>query len=95
MSDQLDISKVARLARLKLSEEEAAEFTPQLATVLSYIDTLNELDVEGIEPSAHAKPVFAEPRADVPGESMPVELLEQNAPSFAQDQIRVPRVVES
>ncbi len=95
VSDQLDISKVARLARLKLTEEEAKEFTPQLETILSYIDTLNELDVEGVEPSSHAKPVFAVPRSDVPGTSLPAAKLEQNAPSFAQEQIRVPRVVES
>lgn len=95
MSDQLDISHVARLARLKLSEEEAAEFTPQLETILSHIDSLNELNVEGIEPSAHSSPVFAIPRLDEPGTSMPAESLEQNAPSFAQEQVRVPRVVES
>jgi len=95
VSDQLDISHVAHLARLKLSEEEAQEFTPQLETILSYIDTLNELDVEGVEPSAHAKPVFATPREDEPGTSLEAETLEQNAPSFAQDQVRVPRVVES
>jgi len=95
VSDHINISHVARLARLKLTDEEAAEFTPQLETILSYIDTLNELDVSGIEPSAHASPVFAEPRKDVPGVSMDPSLLEQNAPSFAQSQVRVPRVVES
>ena len=95
MSDQLDISHVARLARLKLSPEEAEEFTPQLQTILSYIDTLNELDVEGVEASSHSKRVFAEPRADEPSASMDVSLLEQNAPSFAQEQVRVPRVIES
>lgn len=95
VSDSINIAKVARLARLKLTDEEAAEFTPQLETILSYIDSLNELDVEGIEPSAYASPIFAIPRTDEPGTSMSVELLEQNAPSFAQDQIRVPRVVES
>jgi len=95
VSDSLNISHVARLARLKLTEEEAEEFTPQLETILSYIDTLNELNVEGVDASAHAKRVFAEPRADEPGKSIDVSLLEQNAPAFAQDQIRVPRVVES
>jgi len=95
VSDKLDITHVARLARLKISEDEVAEYTPQLETILSYIDTLNELDVEGIEPSAHAKPVFAEPREDIAGTSMAVESLEQNAPAFAQEQIKVPRVVES
>ncbi len=95
VSDQLDISHVAKLARLELTEAEAAEFTPQLETILSHIDSLNELDVEGVEPSAHAKPVFAVPRVDEPGESMPVEGLEQNAPAFMQGQVRVPRVVES
>jgi len=95
VSENLDITKVAKLARLNISEEEATTFIPQLETILSYIDTLNELDVTGIEPSAHAKPVFAIPREDVPGASMPVEAIEQNAPSYAQDQVRVPRVVES
>lgn len=95
MSDQIDISYVAKLARLKLSEEEAAEFTPQLSTILSHIESLNEVNVDGVEPSAHASPVFAIPRADEPGVSMPAESLEQNAPSFSQEQVRVPRVVES
>ena len=95
MSENLDITHIAKLARLNISEEEASTFIPQLETILSYIDTLNELDVSGIEPSAHAKPVFAIPRADIVGSSMPAESLEQNAPSFAQDQVRVPRVVES
>ncbi len=95
MSQNIDIAHVARLARLKLSEEEAAEFTPQLETILTYIDTLNELDVSEIEPSAHASPVFAVPRTDTPGTSLPASALEQNAPSFMHDQVRVPRVVES
>lgn len=95
MSDHINISHAAKLARLKLTEEEAEEFTPQLENVLSYIDTLNELDVSGVEPSAHASPIFADPRKDIPGTSMPAESLEQNAPAFAQSQVRVPRVVES
>ncbi len=95
MSENLDISHVTRLARLELTPEEAAEFTPQLETILSYIDTLNELDVSGVEPSAHSSPVFAVPRLDEPGQSLPAESLELNAPAFAQDQVKVPRVVES
>ena len=95
MSDNLDISHVARLARLKLSEEEAAEFTPQLQTIISHIDSLNELDVSGVEPSAHSSPVFAIPRLDEPGVSLSQESLQQIAPSFTQEQVRVPRVVES
>lgn len=95
MSENLDISHVAHLARLKLSAEEAAEFTPQLQTILSHIDSLNELDVTGIEPSAHSSPIFATPRVDESRPSLPQESLEQNAPSFAQEQIRVPRVVEA
>lgn len=95
MSAQIDIAHIARLARLKLTEAEVAEFTPQLDRILSYIGELNEIDTDQVEPSSHASALYAIPRADVPQQGMLVEQVEQNAPAFVQDQIQVPRVVES
>lgn len=96
MSDTpINLDYVARLARLKITEEEKSEFAPQLEKILGYIDTLNEIDVSDIEPTAHATPVYAVPREDVPGVSFTQELAMQNAPASAQEQIKVPRVVES
>ena len=45
-----DVRKVASLARLKLSDDEIAEFSEQLGNVLDYVEVLNELDVTDVEP---------------------------------------------
>ena len=55
---KLDVAHTANLARLDLSAEEIATFQGQLDKILDYVEKLTELDVEGIEPTAHASPVF-------------------------------------
>ena len=61
----LDVRYVAGLARFQLSEEEIAEFQPQLEHVLSYIAQLHEVNVEGVEPTAHTAAVFNVFRPDI------------------------------
>ena len=92
----MDIHKVANLARIELSDEEAEEFGGQLDQILKYVDQLNEIDIEGIEPTAHAAPVFDVYRED---EVDPSRILSQaevlgNAPATAHDQIKMPKVIE-
>ena len=92
----MDINKVANLARIELSDEETEEFGGQLEQILKYIDQLNEIDIEGIEPTAHAAPVFDVYRED---EEQPERILSQkevldNAPATAHDQIKMPKVIE-
>ena len=53
----LDVRDVARLARIELTDEEAATFQSQLGRVLEYVEQLGKLDVSGVEPTAHANPV--------------------------------------
>lgn len=89
----IDVRYVANLARLELSDEEVALFQPQLEAILGHVDTLMKLDVSGIEPTAHAAPVFDRMRDDTPHESLPAAALLQNAPDQSQGQIRVPKVV--
>ncbi|MES2476673.1 MAG: Asp-tRNA(Asn)/Glu-tRNA(Gln) amidotransferase subunit GatC [Verrucomicrobiota bacterium] len=90
---QIDVSYVAKLARLELSGAEVAEFQPQIEAILGYAESLSKLDVSGIDSSAHAIPVFGRMRDDIPGTSLTAEAMLQNAPDQAQGQIRVPKVV--
>ena len=89
----IDVRYVANLARLELTDEEAAIFQPQLEAILQHVEALSKLDVTGIDPTAHPAPVFGRMRADVPHESLPAAAVLQNAPDQAQGQIRVPKVV--
>ena len=91
--NQLDVRYVAGLARLELSDEEIAEFQPQMDAIMEHVQTLSELDVENIEPTAHPAPVFDRMRQDDPHRSLPLEAVMQNAPDQSQNQIRVPKVV--
>ncbi|MCB1077940.1 MAG: Asp-tRNA(Asn)/Glu-tRNA(Gln) amidotransferase subunit GatC [Verrucomicrobiae bacterium] len=91
----MDVNQVANLARLALSPEEAARFQSQLDHILKHIEQLNAVDVSGIEPTAHANPVYDVMREDVPrGHSFSADEALSNAPERSQDQFRVVKVVE-
>lgn len=89
----IDVRYVAHLARLELSNAEITTFQVQLDAILGYVETLSQLDVSGIEATAHAVPVFGRMRSDEPHTSLPLAAVLQNAPDQAQGQIRVPKVV--
>ena len=91
---KFDISYVAHLARLDLSEEEKAKFSAQLKDILAYVDKLGELDVTGVEPTAHAVPLTNVLRKDVARPSLDRAKVLQNAPKQAQDLIIMPKIVE-
>jgi aspartyl-tRNA(Asn)/glutamyl-tRNA(Gln) amidotransferase subunit C len=55
--DQAEVRRIARLARLKLSEQEVRLFTGQLARILEYVKQIESLNTTGVEPLAHALPV--------------------------------------
>lgn len=93
-SAQLEIDYVARLARLALSEAEKRAFGQQLGEVLAYIEQLKEVDVSGVEPTAHAFEVVNVWQEDVPGEAFPVEKVLGNAPASRDNMILVPKVVD-
>jgi aspartyl-tRNA(Asn)/glutamyl-tRNA(Gln) amidotransferase subunit C len=90
----LDVRYVADLVRLRLTDEEIAEFQPQLDHVLSYIGQLNEVDVEGIEPTAHASAVYNVFRADEPRDCFTQDEAVANAPHSGSGLFIVPKVVE-
>jgi aspartyl-tRNA(Asn)/glutamyl-tRNA(Gln) amidotransferase subunit C len=91
---RMDIEKVARLARIKLTEEEKVIFGNQLEQVLTYMEQLNRLDTQGIEPTSHAIPIFNVFREDEVRPSMPREEVLGLAPSQEDGHFKVPRIIE-
>ena len=79
LSDE-EVRHVATLARLKLSDEQIAQYRVQLAAVLQHIETLQKLDVTGIEPMAHPTEHFNRMDDDEEVRPMPIGDLFQNAP---------------
>lgn len=90
----LNIDHVAHLARLALTTEEKAEYARQLGDVLHHIEQLKKVDVSGVEPTAHAFPVYNVWADDVAEPGLPVELALRNAPAQRNRMIAVPKVVE-
>jgi aspartyl-tRNA(Asn)/glutamyl-tRNA(Gln) amidotransferase subunit C len=93
-SPQIDIHKVATLARLSLTNEEAAAYQAQLGGILSYIDKLSAYDLESAEPTAHAIPVFDVLRPDEPRPGFTQEAAMANAPKQFAGQVQIPNVIE-
>jgi aspartyl-tRNA(Asn)/glutamyl-tRNA(Gln) amidotransferase subunit C len=94
MSHDLNVKYVAHLARLELTPEEEQKIGAQLGSILSYIEKLREVDVSGVEPTAHAFPMVNVTRADETRPSLSNEEALMNAPSKANGLFLVPRIVE-
>lgn len=91
---QIDVKYVAHLARLSLTPEEEQQIGQQLGAVLGYIEKLKEVDVSGVEPTAHAFPLVNVVRRDETGASLSNEAALQNAPAKANGLFIVPKIVE-
>ncbi len=94
MSAKLDVRDTAQLARLELSEAEAERFQQQLSQVLVYVDKLREVNVDGVQPTAHSSVLHNVFREDAPREWFTSEEALQNAPRQANHLIVVPKVIE-
>ena len=91
---QIDVKYVAHLARLSLSPEEEQKIGAQLGNILGYIEKLKEVDVTGVEPTAHAFPLVNVTRPDEIRPSLPHEAALRNAPAQANGLFIVPKIVE-
>ena len=91
---KMDIEKVARLARLDLSEEEKVTFGSQLEQILTYMEQLNRLDTSGVEPTSHAIPVYNVFREDEVRPSLPQEEVLAIAPDEEDGHFKVPKIIE-
>jgi aspartyl-tRNA(Asn)/glutamyl-tRNA(Gln) amidotransferase subunit C len=90
MIDRDEVLHVARLARLRLSDEEMAQMAAELSSILGHIEQLSELDLEGVPPTAHVVHVEHGLRADEPGPCLERAVAFEQAPAVQDDGFLVP-----
>ena len=96
-SERVDLNQVrhiAKLARLRMTEEEAISYQNDLNDILSYVETLGELDTEAVEPMHHVLEIKNVWREDRQGKSEKQESILSNAPSRDGDYYKVPRIID-
>jgi len=89
-----EVREVAYLSRIEMTDDELDRMTGQLGAILDYADMLNELDLEGVEPTSHVIPMKNVMREDVVKESCGVDKALMNAPDRFGDFFRVPKVID-
>jgi aspartyl-tRNA(Asn)/glutamyl-tRNA(Gln) amidotransferase subunit C len=88
--DRDQVLHVARLARLRLAEEEIDRMSRELSTVLDHIEKISELDLDGVSPTSHVIEVENVLRPDEPRPSWPHDRVLAEAPDVAAGGFRVP-----
>lgn len=89
-----EVTKIAHLARLALTDEEVADYQHQLSDILDYVAMLGELDLAGLPPTAHAVAQQNVMRPDVVVPSLPMDEVLHNAPQHAQNQFQIQTVLD-
>jgi len=92
--DAKDVAKVAKLSRLKLTDEELTQFQQQLGKILDYVELLNEADTDDVEPMAHAFDITNVFREDEVKPSVEREQALKNAPQSDGKYFLVPQIIE-
>jgi aspartyl-tRNA(Asn)/glutamyl-tRNA(Gln) amidotransferase subunit C len=87
------VRHVAKLSRLALDEKRLEKFAGQLESILDYVAQISKVDVTGVEPMAHALPIYNVFRQDVIEPSLPLEKVLQNAPDSDGPFFKVPKVI--
>ena len=88
------VRHVAHLARLALSADDEARFSRQLGDILGYVERLQSLDVENVEPMSHPVASGSSERPDELRDSLPVEQVLAAAPQSVGEGVAVPRIIE-
>ena len=90
MIDREQVLHVARLARLQLTDDEVERMVGELSKILGHIDTINELDLEGVPPTSHVVEVANAVRPDIPRPSWDREVVLGAAPGRTEEGFLVP-----
>jgi aspartyl-tRNA(Asn)/glutamyl-tRNA(Gln) amidotransferase subunit C len=88
--DRDQVLHVARLARLRLSEDDVGRMSSELSSILGHIEKIEELDLDDVEPTSHVVEVENVLREDEPRPSWPRERILEGAPDVADGGFRVP-----
>ena len=92
--DQTTVKRVAKLARIALSEEDAVRMEGELNAILGFVEQLSEVDVSGVEPMTSVTPMEMKKRDDVVSDGSKAEDVVANAPETSDNYFLVPKVVE-
>ncbi len=93
-ANDVNVEHIAMLARLELTDAEKEEFTREINEIVGYVRMLQEVDVENVEPTAHATHIANVVRADAPGNCQPLDQTMANAPATVNGElIKVPVVL--
>lgn len=90
MIEREQVLHVARLARLRLTDDEVERMTGELSGILGHVDRIGNLDLEGVEPTSHVVALENVLRADEPRPSWPREVVLEAAPDPVEGAFRVP-----
>ncbi len=92
--DLQTVKRVARLARIAVSEEDAERMTSELNAILGFVEQLNEVDVSGVEPMTSVIPIKMRERQDEVTDGGKAADIVANAPATEENFFLVPKVVE-
>jgi len=92
--DVATVKRVARLARLAVTDDEAVRMTGELNGILGFVEQLSEVDVNGVEPMTSVIPMAMKMRKDVVNDGNIADRIVANAPLTEQNFFEVPKVVE-
>ncbi len=92
--DLATVKRVARLARIAVTEEEAQRMTGELNGILGFVEQLSEVDVDGIEPMTSVTPMAMKKRVDAVTDGSKADDVVANAPNADRNFFLVPKVVE-
>lgn len=90
----IDIQKIANLARLELTEQEKAKFTQEIHSILEYIKKIMAVNVDNVEPMFHAFEAYNVWQDDIPSIPFTTEQALLNSKYQKDNQVTVPKVVE-
>jgi aspartyl-tRNA(Asn)/glutamyl-tRNA(Gln) amidotransferase subunit C len=90
MIDRDAVLHVAKLARLRFSEEEVERLAPELSKIVEYVEQMDRLDLDGVEPTSHVVELQNVLREDVPRPGLSTEQALEHAPDPVDSGFRVP-----
>jgi len=92
--DKNTINKIARLSRIKLDDKESADYINDLNSMLDWVEKLNEVNTENVEPLSNISSSILPKREDVSNDTNSSEEILENAPDKLEGFFAVPKVVE-
>lgn len=90
-----EVEEIALLARLALTDDEIERLRGDLAAILAYMDTLQDVDTTGVAPMTHAVPMHLRLREDRIALSLPAEQVVASAPAHVDTYFEVPKIIDN